>query len=227
MQFSEKDRIAILGAGSGFGLEFTRQIQELSKNHLVFSRKKPDFVSEERFIKADFSGPSGQNSVIEKLKNFDPTRVFYFAGGGPHGSYFSKQWKDHRWAFEVSFLFPARIINELACELKVEGAGELCQLLFIGSNIAENQACELSASYAAAKTALRNLFYSLQNELHLKGKDLRLCSPGYMDTSMLPPNAPPRKTHHLLKTHEVAKKLLDWLQEPCQNKHLIIESHLK
>ncbi|MBK7960771.1 MAG: hypothetical protein IPK04_05925 [Bdellovibrionales bacterium] len=74
------------------------------------------------------------------------------------------------------------------------------QGIFIGSQIAERNPDINAASYTAAKHALLGIISTLQKEA-LEGKDtkkaslahdLRLFSPGYMNTSLLPPTAWPR-----------------------------------
>ncbi len=59
--------------------------------------------------------------------------------------------------------------------------------------------------------------------------DVRLFSPGYMDTLLLPTNAWPRQQAELVRpTEEISKILLDWIQNPDDaNGHLACPSQIK
>lgn len=96
---------------------------------------------------------------------------------------------------------------------------------FIGSSIAEAKPDPGAASYAAAKHALKGLIQSVQSESEelLKKKSLhpqknlewtiKLFSPGYMDTRMLPPQSWPRQVSGLVKDpKDVSIELLQFLE---------------
>ncbi|MBX9769145.1 MAG: hypothetical protein K2X47_17855, partial [Bdellovibrionales bacterium] len=141
-------------------------------------------------------------------------RLIYFVGGGPHGLFQQKQWKDHEWSFQVTFRTPARFLHEV-----MRNSLGLQQLTFIGSAIAGDSPDPEAASYCAAKHALQGLISSIQEEQrHLPADtlDLRLYSPGYMNTGLLPRNAWPRYKGNVLEPELVAQDLLEWLEDVSQ-----------
>ena len=194
------DRVAVLGASRGLGLEvFNIAKQKLGAEQVQgFART----MGANGHI-ADLSKVEAQDFVIQRLKAFSPTKIFYCAGGGPFGKYENKQWKDHLWTFQVNFLFPARVLHWVLAESPVK------QFVCVGSAIAESSPDPNAASYAASKHALRGLISSVIAES--PEKDVRLFSPGYMDTPLLPPNAWPRHSGRpLALAAEVAQRLWQW-----------------
>ena len=198
---------ALLGANRGLGQSFHKALTtaEQDVSVLVISRKEMDFSQKQNW-----------NSYLEKLRDFAPAHLVYFAAGGPFGSFQSKEWKDHEWALKVSFEFPTFLLHGILSEPKEWSW--LRQICLIGSAIAESASDPGASSYAAAKHGLKGLVTSVQAEIKsgslLQRKlDLRLFSPGYMDTTLLPPNAWPRQQSGLVKNpDDVAARLLAWLQ---------------
>lgn len=188
-------KVAVLGASSGLGFEVTKVLLGKGMDLWVGSRKANVVWGSEVdgivALSADFSKKLDQDSVLDSLNQFQPDFIVYVAGGGPFGVYSQKQWKDHLWAFEVSFIFPARLMhfvrNKMPC---------VKRMVIVGSKVAENAPDPLAASYCAAKHALRGLITTLEAESG-DGR-VELFSPGYMDTRMLPPNSFPRKNNLVL-----------------------------
>lgn len=209
-------RVAVLGASRGLGRATVNRLIASGGASALFvcSRKKQlleEIANEPSahgisidVFSADFSKAEEQNQVIDRLSQWNPDTIIYCAGGGPHGVFADKEWKDHLWAWNVSFLFPARLIHMFLPDKSVE------KMIFVGSAIAESDNNALSASYGSSKAALLSLVRAVQNGL----SDVRLFSPGYMNTEMLPPNALPRKQGVLLDPQNVAKVLLAWLDSP-------------
>ncbi len=192
------EKIFALGASRGLGLAVVNRLKGENEIFCV-SRKSPEF-------KLDFSKPDGQRRVLDLISEKKPERVFYFAGGGPFGEFHLKEWKDHQWALEVNFLFPARLLHAV-----LAASAGVKQIVFVGSLIAENKAHPFGASYGAGKSALRALIDSINKEAR-QSVDIRLFSPGYMDTEMLPKNAYPRREGlRLLSPDFVAEKFCDWV----------------
>jgi NAD(P)-dependent dehydrogenase (short-subunit alcohol dehydrogenase family) len=205
---------ALLGTSRGLGAEFYRLLhtQEPQAEILRFSRTPGGGTcpSDKLWVAADFAASAGQTRVLERLADFAPAHVVYFAGGGPYGPFAKPEWQDHRWAMEVTFLFAARLTHFL---LRLPTPPQ--SLTLIGSAIAEDNGEPHAASYAAAKAALRALFESLARE-NLPTA-LRLFSPGYIDTRLLPPRAAPRRwASQLWSPAEVARELYRFIrQEPA------------
>lgn len=193
------EKIVLLGASRGLGQAVARRLQEMNVEVTCFSRSSLEAM--------DFSKEAEWPNFIDRLAKLNPDRLFYFAGGGPHGEYFKKEWKDHLWSLRVNFLFPAFLLSQIA------EFSSLKQVVFVGSAIAESEPDPQAASYAAGKAALKNLLLSIHVEQKSPQLDLRLFSPGYMDTGLLPANAWPRRQPGLVKAPAaVADAFLEWVQ---------------
>lgn len=197
----------ILGASRGLGRELAKEILRGGEKVVGVARKGdrldqlakefPNFLP----VVADFSKPKGQADVLALLTQQKFARVFYCAGGGPYGSYHQRDWLSHQWALDVTFTMAARILLQLSADKQPP------QTVLIGSAVAESEPDPGAASYCAAKHALRGLYESLKVEY--PDWDLRLYSPGYMDTDMIPPNAAVRN-RRLHSPVDVAKELWLW-----------------
>ena len=203
-----------LGASRGFGRSFLEKAIFSSQppQIFLFSRKASHVPFEIRKFDSDFSRDDQWNGIVQTLKDLNPTRIFYFAGGGPYGKFQDKNWKDHRWALKVSFEFPAFLLHHMLAT-----PGNLKQMTFVGSSVAETNPDPLASSYCAAKQALKG-----QNAPF----DLRLFSPGYMDTELLPRNAWPRQQAGLVKSPEEVAGML-WASihnADDANEHFVLKS---
>jgi len=181
MRLSENERILVLGGSRGLGKAFVDHFQ--SQNIFVKS------MSRKSEIQTDFSKIETWSDIISQIQHFEPSRIFYCAAGGPYGEFQKFDWKDHAWSFKVSFEFPAYLIHSI---LK-KPIPSLKQICVIGSSIAESQPDPGAAAYCAAKHALKGLVTTLQKEGSSQTLDLRLLSPGYMDTDLLPLGSEPRR----------------------------------
>lgn len=181
MNFQDNERILVLGGSRGLGKALIDHFQ-LNYIFAVSMSRKSD-------LSADFSKNETWPVIISKIIEFKPTRIIYCAAGGPYGDFQKFEWKDHEWSFKVSFLFPAFLLHSLF-KNPIPGLKQIC---VIGSSIAENQPDPGAAAYCAAKHALRGLISTLQKEENLSNIDLRLLSPGYMQTDLLPVGSEPRE----------------------------------
>ena len=216
------DRAVILGASRGLGAQLARYACSTTYPVVGFGRKQSALqaLREEHplfsYEVADFSKPADQDRVIEYLLNGNFNKVFYIAGGGPYGPFVKHGFKDHDWAWEVTFRFPARLVHVLAA------AHPLAQLILTGSSVAESSADPLAASYCAGKHALKGLFTSVAKEL--PEWDLRLFSPGYMDTEMLPANAAVRQLG-VYDPGQIARELWTWSLSADKGGHKLYPKH--
>lgn len=201
-------KIAFLGCSRGLG-RAVLQIWDKNCDVTLVSRKVELLQSIAReFAKGqirqcDLTLEQNINDLIELLIQNKVQNIFYFAGGGPHGFFEEKKWKDHEWAFKINFLTPARILHSLM------GEKFLKKFVIVGSQIAEDTEEPMGTSYAASKKAIKGLVESInarQEELSFK---LVLFSPGYMDTDMLPANAEPRKQGLARDVNLVAKEFME------------------
>ena len=214
------EKIAFLGCSRGLG-RATLLAWNKEDSLYAFSRKteslkaiKEDLIKDLTIEAVDFSKVDQLENLVQNLENLKLDRLFYFAAGGPYGNYRDKEWKDHQWALQVSFLTPAFLLHRLS---------HIKQMVFIGSAIADDQADSLASSYAAAKHGLRGLVTSLIAEKD--PRDIRLVRPGYMDTEMLPPQARPRREgQNILSPQSVAEKVVEWAQIPDAEPILTLDS---
>ena len=198
-----------MGASSGLGAVFLQSMHESHPDLRVLR------ISRKSELAFDFSKEETWNSLWERISEFKPDRLFYFAGGGPWGPYPEKKWSSHLWTYRVNLLLPAYLLSRIH-EIK------LLQAVFVGSAIAESKADPWAASYASSKHGLLGLISTLQAERSLSPTDLRLFSPGYLDTPLLPAHAPPRAQPGLVQSAEAgALALAEWIaQEQNANGHL-------
>lgn len=210
MLIQESETWILAGASSGLGQAFSVATKEKFPEiqQVLMSRKSPSIC--------DFSKQESWPHILETIIQQKPTRFFYFAGGGPWGPYPDKKWASHEWTYRVNFLFPAFFLSQTLPE-------SLGQVLFVGSRIAESAPDPGAASYSASKHALKGLVTTLQAEKSLTF-DLRLLSPGYLDTALLPANAWPRQVTGLVSQPKaIAERTLSWVQDVrSANGHLIL-----
>lgn len=201
MKLSQGERILVLGGSRGLGAALIRQFQDQNIEALSLSRKSE--------LKADFAKAESWPDVIEKIRGLKPNRIFYCAAGGPYGNYGKYNWKDHAWALRVTFEFPAYLIHSLL----QNPLSALQQVLVVGSSIAESSADPGASSYAAAKHALKGLVTSLQKEP--LAFDLRLLSPGYMSTDLLPLDSAPRLAGKAQDPLKIAQLMIQSISDPA------------
>jgi short-subunit dehydrogenase len=202
-------KLAILGASRGLGAEISKMAHKyIPAGQLMLSSRKSDLLRKlsrdaDSVIPADFTMEFDQKMVFSQLESFKPTDIIYVAGGGPYGEFAKKQVKDHLWAMELNLIFPLKLIHFIFSSSEI--SKNIKNLIVVGSAIAESQPDALASSYAAAKHGLKGLVTSIQVESpHLP---LKLYSPGYMDTEMLPKNAKPRSLGVVSAPKDEAEKL--------------------
>lgn len=216
-----------LGASRGLGYQSTLVWDQKIKEATFYlvSRKSDDLQGLKTGIKnnqaivleADFNNFSDQKKIIQKLLSLDNLGVLYFAGGGPYGEFENQKWTSHQWAFEVNFLFPSKLLHEL---LKTPG----CSLFaYVGSAVAENSCDPKASSYAASKHAMKGLLSSIYKENPQRQCQIRLLSPSYMDTDMLPQGSWPRREGRVSPPREVAQTLYEWLSVNKGDFHKVID----
>lgn len=210
-----KKKYVILGASRGLGQSLYKNLasQGFSEFLLVSRKINSDHILCEgtEIFQSDFSKNENIIALYDRILNFNPHYIVYCAGGGPYGAYSAKKWSDHVWALQVNFLFPAELIHKLlnsASDLR-----NLHSLTYIGSKIAENQPDPLASSYAAAKHAMRGLITTLQQEKSTSFA-VKLFSPGYMETDLLPLNSSPRLQNKAVSPVEVASQLVSFIDSP-------------
>jgi short-subunit dehydrogenase len=209
----KKEKIFIVGTRRGFGQELIKQWREHFPEDALAGSSRREFTAPgaETFV-FDMSVTTQVNELLKVFESYGPTKVFYVAGGGPYGDFAEKNWKDHLWALQVSLLSPLQVLH--FC-LKLPSVQ---QVVLVGSAIAESQPDPGAASYAAAKHGLKGCVSSLQGET---SKDVRLFSPGYMSTDMLPAEAQAqlRPKAPIDSPDLMAKLFIDWVQNPKASWH--------
>jgi short-subunit dehydrogenase len=223
MQIERMERVIVLGASRGLGAELVKHILAEGNSAVGFSRKETPLKTlralhpKFEFHLADFSTREGQDLVARFLAEESFTKVIAVAGGGPYGRFEERAWKDHQWAWDVSFQFPARVIHTLLSSGRTDK-----QLILVGSAVAEGDQDPMAASYSAAKHALKGLVRTVKAENPLW--DIRLFSPGYMDTEMLPANAAVRQ-RGVYGPAQIARELWDWSLCADDTGHKVYPKH--
>jgi short-subunit dehydrogenase len=222
------ERIVILGASRGLGYSLAYQLLDQTSANLWLSSRKIDQLaqgtafanapSRVNLVAVDFTNATAIVTILQHLSSYRPTRLFYCAGGGPFGIFQEKPWHSHLWALQLNLLFPAQLLHSLLSE-RLLLFKNLRQIIIIGSSIAENNADPGASSYSAGKHGLKGLLHSLVVENSASTADnlidLRLYSPGYMDTTLLPPNSRPRQDGSFIADpNKIADDLLRWALSP-------------
>lgn len=204
MELKSPERIALFGIGSGLGEQLAREL--LAKGTQLAAWSRSNSIGEGvQFHQSDFSARVQWDRIAGEVLKFQPQRVIYVAGGGPYGLFHQKAWGSHEWALNVNFLFPAFLTHAL---LQRPG---IRQMLFVGSAIAESKPDSKAVSYSASKHGLKGLVLNLASEY--KDIDVRLFSPGYMKTKMLPENSEAVQKGMAQEPRQVAIEIINWMQE--------------
>ncbi len=209
----------VIGASKGLGREISiklkRNLLLASRSLELLSNLKKQLDDSCELLKLDCSKLGEFDSFTHKVKVFNPTHVYYVSGGGPYGKFIDKSYKDHQWAFNVNFLFPAQLLHWCLGHLNLE------QFIYVGSSVAEAKPDAFASSYAASKHAMKGLLSSIISE----GcpTDVRLFSPPYMDTNLLPANAIPRTTNMIKDPAQIAGDFMSWANDADGLKHKFIE----
>lgn len=194
MQVQGSENWSLLGASKGLGFEFSKLVPTVHpQTHL--------FLASRSINSFDFSKKDLFEFYAEQIQATAPDRIFYFAAGGAYGPFKKYQWKDHVWTMSVTFDFPAFLLHYF-----LRNPQKLKQMVFIGSSVAESQADPNAAMYCAAKHALRGLLSSVEKESPTF--QVKLFSPGYMNTQMLPKGAWPREQGLAVEPSQVALELM-------------------
>lgn len=206
------EKWCLLGASRGLGKAFAIKAAQKYKSELFLhlsARTRSglenvrgeveSFSSSCEISTCDFTKDDACSKFLTELQQWRPNRIFYFAGGGPYGFYEKKEWKDHLWSLRLNLLFPAQLLHS---SMNWEGVQ---QWVLVGSDVAESKPDPMASSYASGKHGLKGLVTSLQLE---SKRDIRLYSPGYMDTDLLPPGALVRTTQRVESAEVVAQDLL-------------------
>lgn len=197
--------LMIVGASRGLG----KSVAGFAREHLP-NLERVVLISRKSEVSLDMSKDADQAKACQILTDLKPDLFIYAAGGGPHGPFREKEWKDHRWAYEVSFAAPIRLTHAW---LQARDTNSIGRAVLVGSRIAEKSPDPLSASYAACKHGLLGFVSSVQDEL--KGNNrVWLFSPGYMDTDLLPQGASVRHDgSKLMSPDTAAQALLRWVKQ--------------
>jgi short-subunit dehydrogenase len=206
----------LLGASRGLGWHTYLQLLKTQPDSrfLISSRKvnsrNTEVKGDTTLLQQDFSKPGIDPGFLNKLKEFKPTQIIYFAGGGPYGLFQEKKWSDHQWALQTSFLYPAELLHSIKSQL--ENWPQLKKFVFIGSAVAEDKPDPRASSYSAAKHAMRGLLTSIKAEQDSAPKIL-LFSPPYMQTDLLPAHSQPRLSDRAENPEVVAERLIEYIEK--------------
>lgn len=215
-------RFCLLGAsrGLGWGTYLALSQKYPDAHFLLVSRKIANQVGElkanTQVLTFDFSKSTAAD-LLPEVQNFSPTEIIYCAGGGPYANFFESSWESHLWSLKVTFLFPMEFILKLGQSYKqnrdqwTRTDSSLQSITVIGSSIAESSPDPMAASYCAAKHALKGLISTLQKE-NSSQIQIKMFSPGYIATDLLPKNSAPRMDGRAQSVEAVASELINFIE---------------
>lgn len=209
-------KVAVIGASRGLGRALCLQMKGQADVWAVSRKLAPlkelsqQMSTAFTYISLDVTKEKDLTALLAGLDQLHPDKIFMTVGGGPYGPFEKRDFKDHEWAMQVTYLVQARIAHW--CLTKPRKP----QLIAVGSSVAESSADPGAASYSAAKHALLGLHKTLRIE-H-PDWDFRLVSPGYMDTPMLPQGTPAREGA-LWDPKTIAEEMWKWSLAPTTQWH--------
>jgi 2-deoxy-D-gluconate 3-dehydrogenase len=214
-------KVLLVGASRGLGNSLLKLLPQTfsTLESLTAVSRSEILVIDQKInpVRLDMSKSLDQELLLEKITEVHYDLILYVAGGGPHGDFEKREWKDHDWALQTSLIAPMKLINTWLRSKTQKGRG---RFVVVGSKTAESQPDPRSASYAASKHGLIGLISSLQGELKHSDKKVFLFSPPYMDTQMLPATAIVRHNGaKIISAESAANYLLKWIQEENPNWH--------
>lgn len=206
-------KIAILGASRGLGWStyLHYKTQDNDTEFFLSSRKIKNYVQDPlvQAFSCDFSKMDQVDKLIIEFSQFKPDHIVYCAGGGPYGFFQDQKWGSHTWTWAVNFLTPAYLLHHFIKGATLEKS-QLKTFTVIGSAIAEDSPDLKASSYCAAKHALKGLILTLQTEKQ-SSFAIKIFSPGYMKTSMLPENSDPVKNGLAKDPDSIAAELFSFI----------------
>jgi short-subunit dehydrogenase len=206
----------LLGASRGLGWQtYLKLFKKYPEARFLIGSRKANARSAEvsektKLISQDFSKLGVDQNFLNELKEFGPSYLIYFAGGGPYGLFQQKKWSDHQWSLQTSFLYPAELLHLIMSQ--TENWPHLKKVVFIGSSVAEDKADPRASSYSAAKHALKGLVESIQAE-QKSVPEILLFSPPYMQTDLLPAHSQPRLSDRAENPEVVAERLIEYIEK--------------
>ncbi len=220
-------RALVIGASRGLGKAISQllplECDQLSLLTLV-SRKSSLVTHSGISIESynlDMSNVEDQIAVSMNIKDKKYDLLFYVAGGGPHGEYAKKEWKNHQWSLQVNLVAPMGAVHTWLNSREKSSKGKF---ILIGSHIAERAPDPLASSYAAGKHGLFGFVSSLQSELNGNSNKVWLASPTYLNTDLLPTSA---KVRHdgtkILEVDSVAQRILSWVFDENGTWHQVLD----
>jgi short-subunit dehydrogenase len=238
------EKILIVGASRGLGrslalysgshLEGIKEITLVARKHIKLNEVKDSlFTADEKngrvslgktvnvnLESLDMAKSEGQSALQKVILKNQFDLVIYAAGGGPHGDFVDKEFKDHEWALQVGLVTPMALVWSW---LKCRDANKKGKFVAVGSRIAEQNPEPQGSSYAASKHGLFGFVRSLQEELKKNQNKVWLFSPGFMDSELLPLTA---KIRHdgskLMSTETAAQALLRWIKKDGGSWHRVL-----
>lgn len=214
------NRYIIFGASRGLGREISQLVSGgslllISRDNEALEGLSNELSIDSQWTSFDLTNMDKFDELSLVVKKFDPTHIYYIAGGGPHGKFEAKGFKDHLWAYKLNLLFPAKLLHWSLNNLNLK------QFILVGSSVAESKADPLASSYSSAKHGLKGLVTSINAEgCNL---DLRLFSPPYMKTDLLPKNSRPYTEGNVSSASKVAEMFYKWANDASGLKHYFIE----
>ncbi len=206
------EKIAFIGLGQGLGRSVLKFLaaETTARSIFVLQRKEPLDLPDGALMtthwqKCDLSQSDSLSTAATALKEWQPERLWFFAGGGPYGEFQNKKWSAHEWALQVGLLGLMKLSHDLLSQ------NVLKQMIVTGSLIADDRD-PWASSYSASKAGLAAWVKSLQGES--PNFDARLFRPTYFSGGLLPSPSLPERLQLVQRPDGLGQNFVRWALNP-------------
>ena len=217
-----QQRIWIIGASSGIGLELVKKWL-LTDNFVVASARqasetkdlltlKETYKAQLKIVDIDVTSmDSISKSVYQAWHPFEGLDIWFY-NAGVYEVMSIKEWKVSYFEamMQVNYMGVVKVMSELIPYFEAQKSGRWIW----NASLSSYFGLPLGGGYSAPKAALVNLAEALQPELKTKGIELQIINHGFVKTRLTQKNT--FNMPELMSAEEAAKKIVQQIEKPYQ-----------
>ena len=208
------ERVWIIGASSGIGLELARQISSVSKTVFISARSEDKLVSlagERDNIVPVPLDVTDEESVAEVVSNLTADGksvdlVVVSSATWKPAKVTELQVADFREVMETNYLAAVHVVSKLVPVMADAGKGQIGLI----ASVAGYRGLPNAGTYAPTKAALINFAECIRPQLTQLGIAVSIINPGFVETPMTAVNKFPMP--FLMKPEEAASRIIAGLE---------------